>query len=135
MSLISSSLVLSKVVLFLIKVPTYIYLKITKLKLVQGENDIEQLAMVLHNLGTPTNQSWPSLKDLPDYNKITFPPSKGKLFEELVPDADSTCINLIKSFIRYDGSKRLPARKVSSTIFYWNRYSFLVFWQGKKKKT
>lgn len=79
----------------------------------QGENDIEQLAMVLHNLGTPTNQSWPGLRDLPDYNKITFPPSKGKLFEELIPDADCTCIDLIKSFICYDGSKRLSARKVS----------------------
>ncbi len=84
--------------------------------LFQGENDIEQLAIVLHNLGTPTAQSWPGLKDLPDYNKISFPPSKGKSFEELIPDRDSSCIQLIKSFLCYDGSKRLPARKVNKYL-------------------
>lgn len=69
--------------------------------------------MVLHNLGTPTDESWPGLKQLPDYNKINFPHSDGKSFEELIPDVDESCLDLIKSFLRYDGSKRLEARKVS----------------------
>jgi len=68
--------------------------------------------MVLYNLGTPTEQSWPGLHQLPDYNKISFSPTQPKKFEELIPDADSMCVDFIKSFIRYDGNKRLSAQKV-----------------------
>lgn len=68
--------------------------------------------MVLHSLGTPTKATWPGLEQLPDYNKITFAPSKAKPFEELIPDVDSICIDLIKSFLCYDGNKRLNAREV-----------------------
>lgn len=74
--------------------------------------------MVLNNLGMPTNQSWPGLKELPDYNKISFRPSKGKPFEKLIPDTDSACIDLIKSFLCYDGRKRLEAKKVHINITY-----------------
>lgn len=36
---------------------------------VQGNTDIEQLALVIRTLGTPS-ATWPEVKNLPDYNKI-----------------------------------------------------------------
>ncbi|CAH8470528.1 unnamed protein product [Schistosoma mattheei] len=37
-----------------------------------GENDIEQLWFVVRVLGTPNEDIWPEVKELPDYNKISF---------------------------------------------------------------
>lgn len=38
----------------------------------QGNTDIEQLALVIRTLGTPSTADWPEVKNLPDYNKIRF---------------------------------------------------------------
>lgn len=83
----------------------------------QGENDIEQLAIVLRNLGTPSEESWPGLKDLPDYNKISFPPSAAVPLETLIPDADQLLLRLIRSFLLYDSKKRIPAKEVRFVYF------------------
>ena len=41
-----------------------------------GENDIDQLGIVIKSLGTPTPESWPGVDQLPDYSKITFPETR-----------------------------------------------------------
>lgn len=82
------------------------------LNFLQGESDIEQLAMVLSHLGSPTAESWPELASLPDYNKITFPYHKGIVWERIIPDAQSSAISLIKNILLYDSSKRLTASEV-----------------------
>lgn len=35
-----------------------------------GNTDIEQLALVVRTLGTPSTRNWPEVTNLPDYNKI-----------------------------------------------------------------
>ncbi|CAM9258433.1 unnamed protein product [Laminaria digitata] len=40
--------------------------------LFQGRSDIDQLHKILQVTGTPTETSWPSAKDLPDYDKVCF---------------------------------------------------------------
>ena len=79
---------------------------------IQGESDIEQLAIVLGHLGSPTAESWPELSSLPDYNKITFPYHKGVLWEHMLPDAQKEALDCIKSILIYDSSKRLTAEEV-----------------------
>ncbi|KAJ8673418.1 hypothetical protein QAD02_004680 [Eretmocerus hayati] len=76
-----------------------------------GDSDIEQLAIVLNHLGSPTAESWPELSSLPDYNKITFPYHKGVLWERIVPDAPEEAVELIRSILIYDSSKRLTAQE------------------------
>ena len=34
-----------------------------------GENDIDQLGLVIRHLGTPTEEAWPGVSRLPDYSK------------------------------------------------------------------
>ena len=75
-----------------------------------GESDIEQLCCVLKALGTPNEQVWPGLKELPDYNKITFPENQPIPLEKLVPDASEMEMDLLKQFLIYDSSKRLHAK-------------------------
>lgn len=36
----------------------------------QGNTDIEQLALVIKILGSPTTKDWPEMDSLPDYKKI-----------------------------------------------------------------
>ncbi|VEN36316.1 unnamed protein product [Callosobruchus maculatus] len=76
-----------------------------------GETDIEQLAIVLDTLGTPNDETWPELKELPDYNKIAFSPSTPKNWRIILSTADSTTVSLISSILIYDGRKRLTAQE------------------------
>lgn len=79
----------------------------------QGETDIEQLAIVLKYLGSPTVESWPELITLPDYNKITFPYNKGTTWENIVQDAELEAVDLIKQILIYNSSNRLSAKEVN----------------------
>ena len=42
-----------------------------------GENDIDQLGLVIRHLGTPTEEVWPGVSGLPDFSKITFQTPRG----------------------------------------------------------
>lgn len=99
--------------------------------LFQGETDIEQLAIVLRHLGTPTAETWPDLSSLPDYNKITFPYHKGIEWEEIVPDAGPECLGLLKNILIYNSSLRLTANEVGKNItsktLLCNSYTFILF--------
>uniref|UniRef100_T1ISK1 Cyclin-dependent kinase 20 n=1 Tax=Strigamia maritima TaxID=126957 RepID=T1ISK1_STRMM len=76
-----------------------------------GENDINQLSVVLQFLGTPTEESWPGMTQLPDYNKIEFPKQKAVPFEEIFQTACSEAIDLLKKFLVYASNTRIPAEK------------------------
>ncbi|GLH11598.1 Cell division protein kinase 20 [Gryllus bimaculatus] len=87
----------------------------------RGENDIEQLALVLYTLGTPTETTWPGLSSLPDYNKIVFPESPGIPFPELLPDSDSEIVDLISQFLCYDSSKRPTAIEAMHNAYFFKK--------------
>ncbi|XP_016770068.1 cyclin-dependent kinase 20 isoform X2 [Apis mellifera] len=70
---------------------------LNKSPLFPGETDIEQLAIVLKYLGSPTSETWPDLSILPDYNKITFPYHKGITWEKIIEDSEPEAIDLIST--------------------------------------
>jgi cell cycle related kinase len=76
-----------------------------------GENDIDQLCYVLKILGTPNEETWPGVSQLPDYNKITFVDMSPVPIEEVVPDASVEAVDLLKCFLVYNSKKRLAAAK------------------------
>nr|CAH7714092.1 unnamed protein product [Callosobruchus chinensis] len=86
----------------------------------RGETDIEQLAIVLDTLGTPNDETWPELKELPDYNKIAFSPSTSKNWRIILSTADSATVSLISSILIYDGRKRLTAQEALKHEFLRN---------------
>ena len=83
---------------------------LNKSPLFAGESDIEQLYLVTRALGTPTEETWPSLNELPDYNKIQFPDIEPLPLEELVPDACKEAKDLLQQFLVYQSKKRISAR-------------------------
>ncbi|XP_031149037.1 cyclin-dependent kinase 20 isoform X2 [Sander lucioperca] len=76
-----------------------------------GENDIEQLCCVLRVLGTPTQESWPEIVELPDYNKITFKENPAIPLEEIVPDTSPQAVDLLYKFLVYPSKQRCSARQ------------------------
>ncbi|XP_032666256.1 cyclin-dependent kinase 20 [Odontomachus brunneus] len=86
-----------------------------------GETDIEQLAIVLKYLGSPTSESWPELTTLPDYNKITFPYHKGITWESIIQDAQPEAIDLIRHILIYNSSERLTADQALCHVYFYSK--------------
>ncbi|XP_015916105.1 cyclin-dependent kinase 20 [Parasteatoda tepidariorum] len=82
---------------------------LNKFPLFRGENDIEQLCLVLQTLGTPSEEIWPEMVDLPDYNKISFPEYNPIPWEKLFPDATIAARDLLQQFLVYPSDKRIKA--------------------------
>lgn len=83
---------------------------LNKSPLFAGDTDIEQLSLVIRALGTPNEKTWPSLTQLPDYNKIEFPYYDPIPFVELVPDACKEAIELLELFLVYRSDRRIRAK-------------------------
>jgi cell cycle related kinase len=75
-----------------------------------GNTDIEQLALVVRTLGSPSSNDWPALNSLPDYSKIHFPNSKGEQWVKIFPtNTTSEEFCLVDGLIRYNPDNRLTA--------------------------
>ncbi|KAM8862681.1 cyclin-dependent kinase 20 isoform 2-T2 [Spinachia spinachia] len=85
-----------------------------------GENDIEQLCCVLRVLGTPTEDSWPEIAELPDYNKITFKENPAIPLEQIVPDSSPQAVDLLYNFLVYPSNRRCSARQALLHPFFFS---------------
>ncbi|KAJ9585804.1 hypothetical protein L9F63_002395, partial [Diploptera punctata] len=86
---------------------------LTNSPLFPGETDIEQLAIVIRTLGSPTHETWPGVRELPDYNKISFPETKGVNWDQIFSDCTPEAIDLLSKFLIYNADKRLRARQTA----------------------
>lgn len=91
-------------------------LALSRMTYFQGETDIDQLALVIKSLGTPSEENWPGHAQLPDFNKITFAPSRPQPWDVLVPGMPSSAQNLTKEFVKYDSSRRIRPHEVTVGI-------------------
>ncbi|VDD82103.1 unnamed protein product [Mesocestoides corti] len=85
-----------------------------------GENDIEQLWFVIRVLGTPTEDTWPGLEQLPDYNKITFTHCEPVPLKDVLICASSLAVDLLSKFLCYDQNKRIAADNALLHDFFLN---------------
>lgn len=71
-----------------------------------GDSEIDQLYRVFRTLGTPTEEDWPGVSQLPDYKPL-FP----KWDPNPLPDAivNLKAADLFKKLMLYDPSKRMSA--------------------------
>ena len=75
-----------------------------------GTSDADQLTKIFKILGTPTEQSWPGMLDLPEYKSDfeVFPPqSMGTLTPTLEPAGQE----LLSQLLRFDPQQRISAKK------------------------
>ncbi|PSN37361.1 Cyclin-dependent kinase 20 [Blattella germanica] len=92
---------------------------LTNSPLFPGETDIEQLAIVIQTLGSPNPETWPGVTDLPDYNKITFPETKGVSWDHILPDCSPEAFDLTGKFLLYNAAKRLRAKQALPHPFFF----------------
>lgn len=76
-----------------------------------GTSESDQLKRIFKTLGTPTEQSYPSLIELPDYNQdpdiIRYAPPKS--FSEVAPQIDGIGLHLLEQMLAYNPLKRCSA--------------------------
>lgn len=85
-----------------------------------GENDIDQLHKVLRILGTPTEENWPGVSQLPDFKKITFPDIKKISLKELVPNASDLALDLLGKLLCFDSKQRLSAAQALMHDYFYS---------------
>mmetsp|Transcript_37171 Transcript_37171/g.71278 ORF Transcript_37171/g.71278 Transcript_37171/m.71278 type:complete len:330 (-) Transcript_37171:66-1055(-) len=80
--------------------------------LLPGEHDIDQLFCVIKMFGNPSEDTWPQLRTLPDYPKISFPEMPGIPLSEMLPDASPRAIALLTKLLTYNPDHRPSAVEV-----------------------
>lgn len=73
-----------------------------------GDNEIEQLHHIFHLLGTPSEQVWTGLQDLP-YWRNNFPTWPGMSLETVASALGDNGTDLIEQMFLYDPVRRLTA--------------------------
>lgn len=72
-------------------------LQLTRRALFPGDSEIDQLFRIFRTLGTPDEDIWPGVSNLPDYKRI-FPRWEAQNVSEIVPmlDADGTDLLMVR---------------------------------------
>jgi len=77
--------------------------------LIPGKTDEDQLLKTFKLLGTPSEASWPSIIELPDW-KADFPQYEPQPWPSIVPTLDEQGTDLMSKFLQFFPDKRTPAR-------------------------
>jgi cyclin-dependent kinase len=81
--------------------------------LFNGDSEIDQIFKIFRVMGTPNDEIWPGVSELPDY-KRSFPQWSPQRLELLIPDLDEHGIDAIKQCLIYDQARRLSAKRMKS---------------------
>ena len=74
-----------------------------------GTSDHDQLMRIFKMLGTPTEESWPSMHDLPEY-KSDFPQYEAMTIDQIAPKLSEHGVDLLKRLLAYEPSRRISAK-------------------------
>lgn len=85
--------------------------------LFQGDSEIDQLFRIFRTLGTPDEDSWPGVTNLPDY-KPTFPRWDPQSLVNIVTGLDPDGEDLILKLLIADPEARIPAKKALSHRYF-----------------
>lgn len=86
--------------------------------LLAGQNVLDQLSMVYGILGTPTETTWATVRELPDYGKLSFGIQSSKPWTEILPRAAELphLMDLLSKLVVLDPNQRLSANQAVSHI-------------------
>ena len=73
-----------------------------------GDSEIHQLFTIFRVLGTPDENTWDGVADLPDYKPV-FPQWKRQDLSKLVPGVDAVGIDLLGKMLEYHPQDRIHA--------------------------
>ncbi|KAK7863498.1 hypothetical protein R5R35_009056 [Gryllus longicercus] len=82
---------------------------LTRRALFPGDSEIDQLFRIFRTLGTPDEEVWPGVSQLPDY-KSMFPRWEAQDIKDILPINDDLGKDLLQKLLVYDPNKRISAR-------------------------
>ncbi|KAK9465663.1 kinase-like domain-containing protein [Lipomyces arxii] len=83
---------------------------VTRKPLVPGDSEIDEIFKIFRLLGTPDEDVWPGVSQLPDF-KTTFPQWSRKDLSKHISALDAEGLDLLESFLAYDPATRLSAKR------------------------
>lgn len=75
-----------------------------------GDSEIDEIFRIFRLLGTPDEEAWPGVTQLPDY-KNSFPQWKAKDVRAAVAGLNDTSADLLSHMLAYDPAKRISAKQ------------------------
>lgn len=90
---------------------------LSKRALFPGDSEIDELYRIFRTMGTPTEEIWPGVTELPDFQE-TFPRWEKKSLSDVIPEADNTAIDLLSKMLEYSPSKRISAKEALSHKYF-----------------
>lgn len=75
-----------------------------------GDAEIDMIFKIFQLLGTPTEQTWPGVSSLPDFNNA-FPRWPRQLLTKKCPALDPAGLDLLKLMLTFNPATRISARK------------------------
>ncbi|KAG1758336.1 kinase-like domain-containing protein [Suillus occidentalis] len=75
-----------------------------------GDSEIDQIFKIFRILGTPSEETWPGVTQLPDY-KDTFPRWSKQELKSVVPNLDDQGLDLLAHTLTFDTAKRISAKR------------------------
>ncbi|KAH7980727.1 hypothetical protein HPB49_018555 [Dermacentor silvarum] len=82
-----------------------------------GDSEIDQLFRIFRTLGTPDENSWPGVTNLPDY-KATFPRWEPQSLVNIISGLDADGEDLILKLLLADPDARIPAKRALSHRYF-----------------
>lgn len=80
-----------------------------KRPLFHGDSEIDQLFRIFRTLGTPTDENWPGVTQMPDY-KPSFPNWKQNILNSVVQQINNRGVDLLQKMLVFDPAKRISAK-------------------------
>jgi serine/threonine protein kinase len=84
---------------------------ITGIPLIPGDSEIDQIFKIFKITGTPSENTWPGVMELPDMKK-KFPMFKPTDLRKCVPNASAEAIDLLSKMLILDPNERATAEEV-----------------------
>jgi len=75
-----------------------------------GDSEIDQLFRVFKVLGTPSEQTWPSVTTLPNFQNCFPCWTSNSLGQQMSPNCDPKALDLLQHFLQLDPNKRISAK-------------------------
>ncbi|KAJ3027188.1 UNVERIFIED_CONTAM: Cyclin-dependent kinase catalytic subunit [Siphonaria sp. JEL0065] len=75
-----------------------------------GDSEIDEIFRIFRVLGTPNEDVWPGVSQLPDY-KESFPQWSAQPLKKVVPSLCADGLDLLQSMLTYDPAYRISAKR------------------------
>ncbi|KAJ9579543.1 hypothetical protein L9F63_004802, partial [Diploptera punctata] len=95
-----------------------------------GDSEIDQLFRIFRTLGTPDEETWPGVSNLPDY-KSMFPRWDAQDIAEVVPKLDECGKDLFLKLVTYDPSRRISAVEALKHQYFDNIHAHVGIQESK----